>query len=153
MVSVNKLPRKGDRSHLLRNEIMMNSKTACKIWKDLVSIYKKDVGNGTPKATVKKLIDKWGLWNTKQIFAIITAIKEHDGRISVENREKLSQIPVDRIRIDRYCSTDHLYPIVVAAAVVIALLSVLADWCLRHSKLSTSKILRRVPAPFFSQRQ
>lgn len=74
---------------------MMNSKTACKIWKDLVSIYKKDVGNGTPKATVKKLIDKWGLWNTKQIFAIITAIKEHDGRISVENREKLSQIPVD----------------------------------------------------------
>lgn len=77
----------------------MNAKEIANAWREIVQIYN-ETRELTPKTTVCEIIRSFGVKQTKEIFATISAIKKHDGRIYGENREYMNGIPVDKEAIE-----------------------------------------------------
>lgn len=73
---------------------MMTSKECAEAWKEVVRIYH-DTRESSPKTTMKKIVDIFGVEKTKEVFATVAAIKKHDGRIYGENRKFTDSIPVN----------------------------------------------------------
>lgn len=73
---------------------MMNANEIANAWKEIVKIFN-ETRKTTPKTTINAIVDKLGMENTKEVFATVTAIKEHDGRIYGNNRDYMDSIPVD----------------------------------------------------------
>lgn len=73
---------------------MMKAKEIANAWKEIVKIYN-DTSEQTPEATMCNIIHKFGIKQTEEVFATVTAIKKHDGRIYGKNREYMNSIPVD----------------------------------------------------------
>lgn len=72
----------------------MNNKKCADLWRKIVSIYK-ETCETNPNTTMNRIIEEIGLEDTKEVFATVTAIKKHDGRIYGANREYMNSIPVD----------------------------------------------------------
>lgn len=95
---------------------MMTSKECMEAWKKVVQIYNETRGT-TPEVTMNKIIDSLGVENTKEVFATVAAIKEHDGRIYGENRKYMDSIPVNPESVEwnysnpmRYAGLDDIHP-------------------------------------------
>lgn len=73
---------------------MMNAKEIANVWKEIVKI-SNETREATPKTTINEIIDKFGMENTKEVFATVSAIKKHDGRIYGNNRDYMNSIPTD----------------------------------------------------------
>ena len=73
---------------------MMNAKEITDIWKSVVKIFR-NTKQGGPKITVNAIIEQFGIEDTKEVFATVTAIKQHDGRINRKNREYMDTVPVN----------------------------------------------------------
>lgn len=73
---------------------MMNANEIASIWKEVVRIYNK-TREQTPEITINEIVTKFGKRQTEEVFATVSAIKKHDGRIYGKNREYMNSIPVD----------------------------------------------------------
>lgn len=73
---------------------MMNASEANKTWYIVRRIFK-DTGEQTPKDTIFELGRVLRRDEIMEIFAIVTKIKKHDGRIYGKNREVMEQYPSD----------------------------------------------------------
>lgn len=73
----------------------MNAKEIANAWKKVVQIYN-ETKELTPKTAMCEIIRSFGVKQTEEIFATVSAIKKHDGRIYGENREYMNSIPVDK---------------------------------------------------------
>lgn len=69
----------------------MNKREIANAWKNIVNIYDESK-TCSPKVTMQKIISKYGLSQTEEVFATIAAIKKHDGRIYGENRKYMDRI-------------------------------------------------------------
>lgn len=57
-----------------------------------------------PAATMNKILERLSLRDVKMVFAVISKIKKHDGRIYGANREYMDNIPVDEVLLEEpYC--------------------------------------------------
>lgn len=72
----------------------MNAKEIANAWKEIVRIYK-ETRNTSPETTMNEIVGVFGITKTKEVFATVSAIKKHDGRIYGKNREYMNGIPVD----------------------------------------------------------
>ena len=77
-----------------KGEYMMNAKEIANVWKEIVKI-SNETREATPKTTINEIIDKFGMENTKEVFATVSAIKKHDVRIYGNNRDYMNSIPTD----------------------------------------------------------
>lgn len=73
---------------------MMNAKEIANAWKEIVRIYN-ETREQSPEATMCEIVQKFGVKQTEEIFATVSAIKKNDGRIYGKNREYMNSIPVD----------------------------------------------------------
>lgn len=71
----------------------MNPKEIAIVWKEIVRIFS-ETKNISPKITMNKIIDTFGISQTKEVFATVAAIKKHDGRIYGDNRKYMNSISV-----------------------------------------------------------
>lgn len=69
----------------------MNKREIANAWKNIVNIYDES-RTSSPRETLQKIISKYGLEQTKEVFATITVIKKHDGRICGKNRKYMDSI-------------------------------------------------------------
>lgn len=73
---------------------MMNASEANKTWYIVRRIFK-DTRELTPKDTILELGKVMSRKDIMEIFAIVTKIKAHDGRIYGKNREVMERYPSD----------------------------------------------------------
>ena len=73
----------------------MTREECANAWKTVVQCYKDTITINDPKTTILRIVNTLGLERTKEIFATISKIKEHDGRINSHNREYLKTIVID----------------------------------------------------------
>lgn len=73
---------------------LINEYEIADMWKETVKIFSETKDKG-PKATASKIIEKFGMAGTKEMFAVVAAIKKRDGRIYGENRKYLDNIQFD----------------------------------------------------------
>ena len=73
---------------------MMNASEANKTWYIVRRIFK-DTRELTPSDTILELGKVMSRNDIMEIFAIVTKIKEHDGRIYGKNREVMEAYPSD----------------------------------------------------------
>ena len=78
----------------------MNVTEIANTWKRVVEIYN-DTREQKPKETMSKIVSELGIQQTKEVFAVISAIKSSDGRIYGINREYMNCIPVESEVLDR----------------------------------------------------
>lgn len=64
-------------------------------WKQVIDCYRKTISINNPYATMSEIIKVLGLDKTKEIFATVSKIKEHDGRIYGANREYMNSIAIN----------------------------------------------------------
>lgn len=62
-------------------------------WQKVVKCYNETIEENNPEVTLKRIVRELTLAKTKEIFAVISAIKKHDGRIYGTNREYMNNIP------------------------------------------------------------
>lgn len=72
----------------------MSANEIASAWKEIVQIYNETRGL-TPEATLCEIIHKLGIKQVKEVFATVSAIKKHDGRIYGKNREYMNSIAVN----------------------------------------------------------
>lgn len=66
-------------------------------WETVVKIYDESMASGEiPEKTMDKIIDALGRDKAVEVFAVISKIKKHDGRIYGENRKWMDSIDVDQ---------------------------------------------------------
>lgn len=73
----------------------MDNKECAKCWETVVKIYKETIEENNPNITATKIIEEIGLAKTLEVFATISAIKKHDGRIYGINRQFMNSITVN----------------------------------------------------------
>ena len=73
---------------------MLSPKECANIWKQIIAIYDETINENNPELTLKRIIADIGLDNTMEVFAAVTAIKQHDGHISPRNHSIMNDIPV-----------------------------------------------------------
>lgn len=64
-------------------------------WKMVYEIYADTVAKDDPELTVREIVAKFGGEKTKEIFAVVTAEKKWDRKISAANRAVMNSIPTD----------------------------------------------------------
>lgn len=64
-------------------------------WNEVCRCYKETIGENRPKATLEAILASLGMEKTREVFATVSAIKKHDGRIYGENRKYMESIPVN----------------------------------------------------------
>lgn len=74
---------------------MMKPKQCAENWKAVCCIYESTISENKPKATMSKIIETLGIEATKEVFATVSAIKKHDGRIYGRNRDYMNSISVN----------------------------------------------------------
>ena len=79
---------------------MMNPTECAKAWQAVINIYN-NTRDTSPEITMKHILDVFGIKKTKEIFATIATIKEHDGRIYGANREYMKSVPVNPESVER----------------------------------------------------
>lgn len=70
----------------------MTAKECADIWKEIIKIYN-ETRDKTPETTVKRIIEKFGKEKTYTVFATVSKIKKHDGRIYGKNRKVMDATP------------------------------------------------------------
>lgn len=96
---------------------MMTPKECAETWKTVIKCYDETINVNNPKITMKRIIDTIGVEKTKEVFATVAKIKQHDGRIYGENRKYMESIPinpeccVERTRNNPmiYSGLDHIH--------------------------------------------
>lgn len=78
---------------------MMNAKEIANVWKEIVRIYN-ETRELSPVATICEIVCKFGINQTKEVFATIASIKKHDGRIYGANRDYINSIPIDNENVE-----------------------------------------------------
>ncbi len=73
---------------------MMNPKELKDAWQTVVKIYN-ETRDTDPQTTMQKIIGVLGKDKAKEVFACVTQLKSHDGRIYGENRKAMNQVQVD----------------------------------------------------------
>ena len=66
------------------------------IWQDIVRIYENTRGLA-PQITVDEILKQYSLEDVIYTFAVISAIKKHDGRIYGDNRKFMDSISIDPV--------------------------------------------------------
>lgn len=64
-------------------------------WQKVVACYDETREKNNPEVTLQKIVKELTLEKTKEIFAVVSAIKKHDGRIYGANREYMNGIPFE----------------------------------------------------------
>lgn len=70
---------------------MMTPEECAQVWKKIVQIYN-ETRTISPETTMNEIVNTFGINKTKEVFAIIAAIKRYDGRIYGSNREFMKGI-------------------------------------------------------------
>ncbi len=73
----------------------MTREVCASIWKTVITCYQKTIEINNPAITMAEIVNTIGLDNTKEIFATVSKIKEHDGRIYGANREYMNSIAIN----------------------------------------------------------
>lgn len=68
------------------------------MWQDIVRIYNNTM-DLTPQITVDEILKQYSLEDTIYAFAVISAIKKHDGRIYGDNRKFMDSISIDLVYV------------------------------------------------------
>lgn len=68
------------------------------MWQDIVRIYNNTM-DLTPQITVNEILKQYSLEDTIYAFAVISAIKKHDGRIYGDNRKFMDSISIDPVYV------------------------------------------------------
>lgn len=74
---------------------MMTPKECAEAWKTVIKCYDETRVTNNPKVTIEKITEILGIENTKEVFATVAKIKQHDGRIYGENRKYMESITVN----------------------------------------------------------
>lgn len=74
---------------------MMTPKECAETWKTVIKCYDETINVNNPKITMKRIIDTIRVEKTKEVFATVAKIKQHDGRIYGENRKYMESITVN----------------------------------------------------------
>lgn len=83
-------------SYFDKGDSLMTPKEAAEAWKKVCESYDATRAlNLEPRVTMASIISDIGRKSAYQIFAIVTKIKKHDGRIYGENRNAMERINVD----------------------------------------------------------
>ena len=95
---------------------MLDSKQCSEKWKIICQIFD-ETRLGTPEETAQKIVSSFGINDSLEVFAVVSKLKEHDGRIYGNNRIRMSAIETDPIASDwvagnhmRYANIDHIHP-------------------------------------------
>ena len=70
---------------------MLESKECAEVWKRVVQIYD-ETRYKTPADTMSAILNEFDLNTTAEVFAPVSKIKKHDGRIYGKNRELMDSI-------------------------------------------------------------
>lgn len=73
----------------------MTPKECAEAWKTVVTIYDETIKENNPKITMDKILDTIGLDSAMEVFATVSAIKKHDGRIYGHNRTVMNAIEIN----------------------------------------------------------
>lgn len=73
---------------------MLNAKETAIIWMEVKKLFN-ETRDRTPKDTVDELLKKYNIQQLKEVFAGVTKLKKHDGRIYGKNREEMEKIQTD----------------------------------------------------------
>ncbi len=94
---------------------MMTSKECAEAWETVIKCYD-ETRVENPKITMKRIIDTIGVEKTKEVFATVAKIKQHDGRIYGENRKYMESITINPESVERksenpmiYTGLDHIH--------------------------------------------
>ena len=74
---------------------MLNKSELAANWKQIVAIYGKTIEFNNPEFTVKKIVETLGIESSIETFAVVTRLKQNDGRIYGENRNFMNRITVN----------------------------------------------------------
>lgn len=95
---------------------MMTQKECAEAWKTVIKCYDETININNPKITMKRIIDTIGVEKTKEVFATVATIKQHDGRIYGENRKYMENITVNSECVEWtrenpmiYSGLDHIH--------------------------------------------
>lgn len=83
----------------------MQKNECAKAWKQVTKIYDETIDQNDPRITAKRIADELGMNTAKEVFAVVSKIKQHDGRIYGRNREAMNAIPVNEDCVA--CDTDN----------------------------------------------
>ena len=61
------------------------------VWDDVIEEYNSFLPNKSPQQTIKRLLKRVALTDLEQTFAVVANFKKGDGRISPQNRKRLSE--------------------------------------------------------------
>lgn len=85
-------------------------------WDLILKIYDETISQNNPRNTMDRIIEILGLERTKEVFAVVAAIKKHDGRIYGRNRDFANSIPYNEECTQRifgnpmiYSGLDHIH--------------------------------------------
>ncbi len=87
---------------------MMNAKEIANTWKEIVRIYN-TTREISPEATMREIINKFEIDQTKEVFATVAAIKKYDGRIYGKNREYMNNITIDLENVEYRSGNPMIY--------------------------------------------
>lgn len=73
-------------------DFMMTGEEAKIAWEKVVKIYSSTIEQNNPEITIREIIKELGIEKTKEIFATVTKIKAHDGRIYGNNRKIMEAV-------------------------------------------------------------
>ena len=73
---------------------MIAPKDAADVWKRICEIYDQ-TREETPRETAEAVVRELGQEKAMEVFAIVTKLKAHDGRIYGKNRELMERIGTD----------------------------------------------------------
>lgn len=68
------------------------------MWQNIVRIFNNTM-DLTPQITVDEILKQYSLKDTIYTFAVISAIKKHDGRIYGDNRKFMDSISIDPVYV------------------------------------------------------
>lgn len=95
---------------------MLDSKQCSEKWKIICQIFDQ-ARQGTPEETAQNIVNSIGINDSLEVLAVVSKLKEHDGRIYGNNRIRMSAIETDPIASDwvagnymRYANIDHIHP-------------------------------------------
>lgn len=70
---------------------MLESKECAEVWKRVVQIYD-ETRDKTPIDTMNSILNEFDLDTVTEVFATVSNIKKHDGRIYGENRKFMDSV-------------------------------------------------------------
>lgn len=73
---------------------MITLKRCATCWKKICATFKEYRFDGTPKETIDKILEQMSFEEARTTFAVIAALKRHDGRIWGYNREWMNKTPL-----------------------------------------------------------